>query len=97
MKPNTARKQAQQYLDKLSAGFAGTRAVVRSEVRVGDSAQEIIKFAEETGCGMIAMSSHGHSGIESWVYGSVTYKVLYAGSQSVMLIPAGRPAQVVSK
>lgn len=85
---DAAKKKAQQYLDKASSRFAGSKATVRSEVRVGDSAAEIIKFADEARCGMIAMASHGRSGIASWMFGSVTSKVLQAGKHSVMLVPA---------
>ncbi len=80
--------KAQEYLDGVSSELAGTKAAVRCEVRVGNCAQEIIKFADEAGCRLIVMSSHGHSAIEAWIHGSVTYKILQASNQSVMLVPS---------
>jgi nucleotide-binding universal stress UspA family protein len=83
----STRAAALDYLKKAAAGLVEG---VSFEVRVGDSAEEIINFAAESGCTLVAMTSHGHSGIESWLYGSVTYKVLQAGKEAVMLVPSGK-------
>ena len=83
-----AKASAQRYLDEVSSKFVGTKATVRSEVRVGDRAREIIKLASETGCSLIAMSSHGYSGLEAWAHGSVTGKILQASNQPVWFIPS---------
>lgn len=78
----------EQYLDSARMQFAATKAIVKSEVRIGDSAEEIIKFADEADCRLIALASHVHSGIEAWFYGSVTHKILQAASQSVLWVPS---------
>lgn len=85
---DSAKTRAQKYLDEVSSQFAGTKATTKSEVRVGDGTQEIIKLATETACSLIAMSSHGYSGIEAWIHGSVTSKILQASKHSVMLVPS---------
>ena len=85
---DSVQANAQKFLGEVSSKLAGTKATTRSEVRVGDGAREIIKVAAETGCGLIAMASHGHSGIEAWVHGSVTSKILHASNQSVWLVPS---------
>jgi len=82
----SAKISARRYLEGVK--LAGTKAAVSFEVRVGDSAREIIKLANEKDCHLIAMSSHGHSGIEAWVYDSVTGKILQAGQRSFMLVPS---------
>ena len=82
------KDKAMDYLRKVSTQFAGTRAKVSYEVREGNSAQEIIKLANEKGCSLIALSSHGHSGIEAWLVGSVTYKIMQASNRSVLFVPA---------
>jgi nucleotide-binding universal stress UspA family protein len=79
------KAEAIAYLKKAADDLADG---VTFEVRVGDAAEEIIKYASETGCTLVAMTSHGHSGIESWLYGSVTYKILQAGKEAVMLVPS---------
>ncbi len=85
---NSAKTNAQTYLDEISSKFIGTKAAVRSEVRVGDSAREITRLASETIPSLIAMSSHGHSGFEFWSHGSVTGKILQASKQSLMFVPS---------
>ena len=78
--------KARKYLNEVSEQFVATKATIRSEVRVGDPAKEILKCASETDSRLIALASHMHSGIEAWFYGSVTHKILHAGSQSILLV-----------
>ena len=85
---DSMKTPAQRYLDEISSKFAGTKATTRSEVRVGDSAHEIIKLATETGCSLIVMASHGYSGIAAWAHGSVTSKILQDSNRSFMLVPS---------
>ena len=85
---DSMKAKAKKYLEETSSKLAGTKAIIRCEVRVGDAAKEIIKFARKADCSLIAMASHGHSGIEVWIHGSVTSKVLEASNKSVWLIPA---------
>jgi len=88
---DSVKVKAQQYLDNVILRFAEVKATLKTQVRVGDAAREIINLAGEKECSLIAMASHGHSGIEAWIHGSVTYKVLQASNRSVMLVPlAGR-------
>jgi len=82
------KESAQRYLEGVSRRFAGTRATVRSELRLGDPATEIIKFAAEADARLVAMASHGHSGIERWALGSVTHKVLHSGNRPLLLVRA---------
>jgi len=85
---NSAKANAQTYLDEISSQFTGTKAAVKPEVRVGDSAREITRLATEMVPSLIAMSSHGYSGFEAWAHGSVTGKILQASKQSFMFVPS---------
>jgi len=80
------KTQAKQYLEKVTKKLTGIS--VSSEVRVGDAAREIIRFADETNTSLVAISSHGRSGIKQWIFGSVTHKILQAGNMSVLLVKA---------
>jgi len=64
---------------------------VRSQVLLGDPAEEIIDYAENEGVDLIVMCSHGASGIRRWVFGSVTEKVLRGTATPVLVI---RPKQL---
>lgn len=84
------KAEASEYLKKVHQRLKEGKGKVRVEVRVGRVAQEIIKFAQETGVSLIAISSHGHSGIERWVFGSVADKVLQASEMPVLVVRAKR-------
>jgi len=57
-------------------------------VRSGAAADQILEYAEANGIDLIAMSTHGRSGIGRWVFGSVTDKVLHAGDTAVLTVRA---------
>jgi nucleotide-binding universal stress UspA family protein len=57
-------------------------------VRMGPPAETILAFARAEGVNLIAMSTHGRSGIGRWVYGSVADKVLRGAGTPVFLIRA---------
>lgn len=48
--------------------------------------EAIIRTAEEKGCDLIAMASHGHKGIKGLLVGSETQKVLTHSHQPVMVL-----------
>ncbi len=80
--------EAREYLEKVSKRLAGTKGIITSEVRVGDAAHQIIKFADETNIRLVSISTHGRSGIRQWISGSVTHKILQAGNTPVLLVKA---------
>ncbi len=78
--------EAQEYLSKTSSKLS-TSVVIKREVKIGDPSSEIIKYASENDCDLIAVSSHGHSYVESWTYGSVTYKILHSSDRPILILP----------
>ncbi len=66
-----ALEPARQRL--LSGGVARVR--VRGEVAT-DEAGAILDVAEDEGADLIAMTTHGRSGLDRWLFGSVAEKVL---------------------
>lgn len=82
------RKKARDYLDKAGEGLRSKGAIVKSEVRTGSAAEEIIKFTEEIKAGLVAMSTHGRAGLSRWAFGSVTDKVLRGGNVPVLIVRA---------
>lgn len=55
---------------------------------IGQPADNIIQFAEDYDVDLIVMSSHGRSGINRWVYGSVAERVLRQGPCATAIINA---------
>lgn len=70
--------EAEQYLKAVAARLGELGLRTESVVRYGGAADEILAFAKETGADLIAMSTHGRSGLGRWVFGSVADKVLRA-------------------
>lgn len=64
-------------------GLKVSNALVR-----GSPADQIIDYAKTNSIDLIAMSTHGRTGIGRWVFGSVTDKVLHAGDTAVLVIRA---------
>jgi nucleotide-binding universal stress UspA family protein len=85
---SSLEKRAVEFLEQKSRKFAESKAKVSTVVKAGNVAEEIIKYAGENNCSLIALASHGHSGFESWIIGSVTSKILNAGKKSLLFVPA---------
>ena len=79
--------EAETYLAGKIAGLRaeGIERVV-ALVLEGDAASEIIDLARKTPNSLIAMSTHGRSGIGRWVLGSVAEKVIQHAQDPVLLI-----------
>jgi nucleotide-binding universal stress UspA family protein len=91
------RSAANNYLiDKeeqlRSAGVPDVSSLV-IEGYAGGAAGEIIDLARETSNVLIAISTHGQSGIGRWLIGSVTERVVRYSHQPVLVIRA-RPQAV---
>jgi len=70
------KKKAIDYLNTTGEALRSKGATVTAKVAIGDASEEIVKAAEETNANVIAMSTHGRSGLSRWAFGSVTDKVL---------------------
>jgi nucleotide-binding universal stress UspA family protein len=87
------KKEAREYLDKLYQRLAVKKGKVSVSLKIGDNvAGEIIKFAKRRGVSLIAISAHGHSGIEKWVFGSTASKIVQASRMPILLVrvPKGK-------
>ena len=84
------KAEVREYLDQVYHRLVGGKGTVRVELKVGEVAQEIIKFAEETSVSLIAISAHGRSSIEKWVFGSIANKILQTSNIPVLVVRAPR-------
>ena len=81
------KKEVETYLDAKVAEIraAGIDRIVATAIQ-GDAAGEIIDLARRTPNNLIAMSTHGRSGIGRWILGSVTEKVIHHAMDPVLVI-----------
>jgi len=73
----------EHYVKKMENG-AKFRIVTKS----GGEAEEIIKFSKDEKVDLIVMSTHGRTGIEHVLLGSVAEKVIQRSPFPVFIIPA---------
>ena len=82
------RTNAQEYLNKVAGPLRDEGIEVTCEVKEGDVASRIIDEAQEEPNTLIAMTTHGYSGVARWVMGSITDKVLRASTNPMLVIRA---------
>ena len=75
------------YLKKIATSFAEP-SLVNCCVEVGNSAEVIVDRAAANSTTLIAMTTHGRSGINRWLLGSIADKVLHAASNPLLLVRA---------
>ena len=86
---NLVREEAGAYLEgKVNELHQNGVEKVSSILLVGSGADEIIDLARSTPDNLIAMCTHGRSGVERWVLGSVTEKVVRHSGDPVLVVRA---------
>jgi nucleotide-binding universal stress UspA family protein len=91
---------AVQYLTEQAGKVAGKQ---RSRVLRGDPAEAILRAAGEESADLIAISTHGRSGLARWLFGSTATKLLEAATVPVLFVrpkageDKGAPGPVVQK
>lgn len=79
-------REAGRYLSHVSAAIAEKGFRASSTLLVGKPAETILDFAEEKGVDLIALSTHGFSGITKWAFGSVASKLIDGSSLPLLLV-----------
>jgi nucleotide-binding universal stress UspA family protein len=52
----------------------------------GQVATSILDFATDQNIDLIAMTTHGPTGLHRWVYGGVTEKVPYGSGRAILIV-----------
>lgn len=85
------RDELDMYLRDKAAAVGGRRGKIETAVLFGDAAEQIAEYAEREGFDLIAMATHGRSGLARLVSGSVASRVLERARRPVLLV---RPADL---
>ena len=80
------RADAIVYLNGVGERLREKGVNTSSDIIFGSPADQIAEYAAKSRIGLIAMSTHGRSGISRWVFGSVTDKVLHAGNTPALVV-----------
>ena len=81
-----AVERAESYLQATRVQCQAEDLPVDSVVLEGRPAPEILDYAAHHNVDLIAMATHGRSGIRRWIYGSVSEKVLRATPCSLLIV-----------
>ena len=83
------KAEARDYLEKKTEELKKQGAKVSYVLEQGTSADQIISLGRKTPDNLIAMCTHGWSGVKGWVLGSITETVVRHSGDPVLVI---RPA-----
>ena len=76
------------YLATVRAEFQAAGIPTESELAYGDPAKEIIRWIQEKGCDLVAMSTHGHRFLADIFLGTTATRVQHSISVPVLLLRA---------
>ncbi len=77
-----AQEHMAQFVQENFAGASG----VNTSVQVGKPAEEIIAYAKDKGIDLIIMGTHGRTGLNHALFGSVAEAVIKSAPMPVMTI-----------
>lgn len=80
------REAAEGYLEPRAGQLRALGLVVSGEVCAGSAPEAIVEAATSAQAPLIAMATHGYSGIKRWTLGSVADKVLQASAAPLLLV-----------
>jgi nucleotide-binding universal stress UspA family protein len=81
-----ASRRFDDYLERVAKTFLVDK--VQCTVRRGNAAEAIIELAAAEKQTLIAMATHGRSGLDRWLLGSVAEKVLRGASNPTLVVRA---------
>jgi nucleotide-binding universal stress UspA family protein len=82
------------YLTRVQARLSEKGIDVATRIVSGDPAARIVDLARQEKADLIAMSTHGRSGIARWVLGSVADKILHESKIPMWLV---RPKRIINE
>jgi nucleotide-binding universal stress UspA family protein len=82
------RREAESYLALIASRLRKTHPEVHDVVLDGPAAQSVIDFAQNTDVDLVALSTHGASGLSGWNTGSVVQKIILRSFKSILLVRA---------
>jgi nucleotide-binding universal stress UspA family protein len=76
------------YLEKIREEFQTAGIPTEAELAYGEPSKEIIRWVEQKGCDLVAMSTHGHRFLADVFLGTTASRVQHNISAPVLLLRA---------
>lgn len=83
--PPVTPEELETTLERARARIAAAGVAVKTEVAFGFEADEILAAAERVPGTLLAMTTHGRTGLDRWLFGSVAEKVLRAATCPILV------------
>ena len=74
------------YLEKVRSEFQSMGIPAEAELAYGEPVNEIIKWVQQKGCDLVAMSTHGHRFLADIFLGATASRVQHSISVPVLLL-----------
>lgn len=84
--PGAEAERLREYLQTVAARLTDAGLQVRTHVCTGEPAAEIVRRAQAVGADLIAMSTHGRTGLARLLHGSVAAAVLRDAGRPLLLL-----------
>lgn len=88
-------RAAEAMLERAASDFQDVATEVEAIYR-NDPAHAIVTYARNHPVDLIAMATHGRTGVGRWLMGSVTQKVLGSSPVPVLVVPAPKRSSLES-
>jgi len=85
-------REAERYLDKKKTALENKGVNVNSAFLIGKPVETILQYTEDKSVNLIALTTHGFSGITKWTYGSVASKIIEGSPKPILLVRPPLPA-----
>ncbi len=79
-------KRDREYIEARGDSFEAAGIAVECVLAGGDPAIEIAEAAIREGCDLVAMSTHGHKGVQDLIRGSVANEVRHRTTVPVLMV-----------
>jgi nucleotide-binding universal stress UspA family protein len=84
---NMKRNEVQSYLDsRVESNSSARIPSITTAVREGDIAEQILEFASSIPGTLVAMTTHGRSGVQRWTLGSIADRVMRHSTEPVIIL-----------
>jgi nucleotide-binding universal stress UspA family protein len=81
-------QQAETYLARIQKDLSSQGIEAKARVGVGSAVSQIMQIAQQEQADLIAMASHGRTGLQRVFYGSVAAGVLHVVDRPLLLVRA---------
>jgi nucleotide-binding universal stress UspA family protein len=90
------KRELEIYLERIADRLQKSGLSIEHTIIEGNPAECVIDFARNNNVDLIALSTHGRSGLSGWNVSSVVHKILMRSYKSILLVRAYQSTRVGS-